>query len=945
MFNASPNAYVVVDRDLRIVGANRAYFSVTGRQPDDIVGRLIFDAFPSDPASEHGQQLRQSFARVLATREVDHLARIRYPIPNQDGGIDVHVWSATHIPVVGPDGQVSHILQHTENITHLEQLRALAQANDPTLTANILRRAEATQARMRSMDQELQMLRGIFEQTPGFAVVLRGRAHVFELVNSAYLALVGPRDLLGRTVRDALPDIAGQGFFELLDEVYDSGRAHVGRGAVVHLRTQPGGPFEDRHLDFVFQPIRQADGEVVGIFVQGHDLSAQVAAQRQADHSQRRFETLAHTLPLHVWTAHPDGRLQWCNEQVLDYLGVSGLEAVGDDWVDAAHPEDRATMRAAWSRSLSDGSAYLNEFRMRRHDGEYRWHLARATAVRDTLGRTTQWVGSHTDIHDQKASAALLADLNNVLARRVEERTAELVHTQEALRHSQQLEAIGSLSGGVAHEFNNLLQVIAGNVQLAQKHLAATGPHADPASDNLTRAMTSVRRGAELSRQLLAYGRRQPLQPQVVNVCGLLRELAKLLGTTLGEGVQLRTVVSDDLWHSLVDEATLETALLNLGLNARDAMSGQGRLTIEASNATLDAHYAGAHDDLLPGDYVLIAVSDTGHGMDASVQARAFEPFFSTKPRGQGSGMGLSMVFGFAKQSGGHVKIYSEPGHGTTIRLYLPRSLAAADGPPRHAAPPASPSVARLARVLVVEDDDAVRETVVSMLRQLGHAVRSARDGADALAQLEAGVPADLLFTDVVMPGPVSSTALADQARRLRRGLHVLFTSGYTENALEHGGRLDADVQLLSKPYTLDALQRKLEQVLSVAATAPATGATPQAGLQVLLCEDDELVRDSLAELLEGLGCEVCGCGTLADALAALHACVPDVLITDLRLPDGDGLSLAHAARARSPHMVIAVASGRGSREAASQVPGALPLDKPFSFDELERLLSRAMRT
>lgn len=938
MFNASPNAYVVLDRDLRIAGANRAYLTVTGRQADDIVGRVLFEAFPSDPESEHGQQLRQSLARVLATRDVDHIARIRYPIPNADGQIETHVWSATHIPVMDANGQVSHILQHTESITHLEQLRALAQANDPTLTANILRRAEATQARMRSMHLELQMLRSIFEQTPGFAVVLRGRQHVFELVNSAYLALVGHRDLLGRTVREALPDVEGQGFFELLDQVYDSGQAHVGRGAVFRLRTQPDGPLEERHLDFVFQPIRQAEGKVVGIFVQGHDLSAQVAAQRQADNSQRRFETLAHTLPLHVWTAHPGGRLEWCNGQVLDYLGKPSLEALGSDWSDVVHAEDRPAMAAAWSRSLADGLPYLNEFRLRRHDGDHRWHLARATAVRDTTGRITQWVGCHTDIHDQKASAALLADLNTVLAQRVEERTAELVRTQEALRHSQQLEAIGSLIGGVAHEFNNLLQVIAGNVQMAQTRLAATAAGAE----SLARAMAGVQRGADLARKLLAYGRRQPLQPEVVSLCAVLRDLANLLANTLGEGIEVRTLIRDDLWPTLVDVATLENALLNLALNARDAMSGHGRLTIEAGNAVLDDRDASNQDDLQPGDYVLISVSDTGRGMDASVQARAFEPFFSTKPRGQGSGMGLSVVFGFAKQSGGHVKLDSEPGHGTTVRVYLPRSLEGPQARSRPSAPPASLNVGHLARVLVVEDDDAVRETVVSMLRELGHEVRAARDGADALAQMERGVAAELLFTDVVMPGPIHGTELAQRARALRPGLRVLFTSGYTDNALQPDGWLDPEVQLLSKPYTLDALQRKLEQVLTEPSDAGSAGGAPQARRHVLLCEDDDLVRESLVELLGGMDFDVRGCGTVAEAQAALQARVPDVFITDLRLPDGDGLALARAARALSPAMLIAVASGRGSREAAAQVPGALPLDKPFSVDELERLLAQS---
>lgn len=932
MFNASPNAYVVMDRQLVIVGANQAYLTVTGRAAADIVGRNMFDAFPSPPDSVHGQQLRQSFARVLATGAPDHLARIRYPITDGDGQVGEHVWSATHIPVTSAGGQVTHILQHTEDITHLEQLRALAHASDPTLTAKILRRAEASQATIVSLSNELQLLRGIFEDAPGFTAILRGPQHVFELVNSAFVNLVGRHDAIGLTVREALPELVDQGFVALLDTVYRSGRAHVGRGVKVQLRVAPGAPLQERHVDHVFQPIRQSDGQVCGIFVQGQDLSAQVAAQRLADSSQRRFEILAHTLPLHVWTAGADGRIDWCNGQVLDYLGFNLEQVVAIDWLEVLHPEDRAPTRAAWERSLRDGLPYLNEFRARRSDGEYRWHLSRASPVRDSDGRITQWVGSNTDIHDQKASTALLADLNNVLARRVEERTAELVRTQEALRHSQQLEVIGRLTGGIAHEFNNLLQVIGGNLQLAL-HDGTLGMMA---TEWLGRALSAVQRGGDLSKQLLAYGRRQPLQPQVVRLDTLLDGLDKLLRKTLGEGVEVRTVIADGLWTTMADPANLEAALLNLALNARDAMDGHGRLTIEAGNAVLDNRYVDGHDDLEAGEYVLIAVSDTGHGMSEEVQAHAFEPFFTTKPRGQGSGLGLSMVFGFAKQSGGHVKLYSEPGHGTTMRLYLPRSTGMVAAPARSAAAvDQTPASRRLAHVLVVEDDDAVRDTVVTMLRQLGHEVLSARDGASAQQVIDSGAAIDLLFTDVVMPGPVSSTDLAAHALRRRPGLQVLFTSGYTENALLHGGRIDPGVQLLSKPYTRDALQRKLDQVLAAA------DGTQVRLPHVMLCEDDELVRESLVELISGMGCTVLGCASMGEARAAMAQRLPDLLITDLRLPDGHGLTLAQEARALSARMVIAVASGRGSREAAAQIDGGVAMDKPFSFDELQALVAR----
>ena len=404
-----------------------------------------------------------------------------------------------------------------------------------------------------------------------------------------------------------------------------------------------------------------------------------------------------------------------------------------------------------------------------------------------------RWIGTNTDIDDQKTAEAALSDLATTLEDRVDLRTAELARAQDALRHSQKMEAIGNLTGGVAHDFNNLLQVISGNLQLLSRDITGN----ERAEKRAANAMAGVARGSKLAAQLLAFGRRQALEPKVVSVGRLIRGMDDLLRRTLGEAVEVETMIAGGLWNTLVDPTNVENALLNLAINSRDAMDGQGRLTIEAGNAFLDDAYARAHSDVSAGQYVLVAVTDTGSGMSPEVMERVFEPFFSTKPEGKGTGLGLSMVYGFVKQSGGHVKIYSEAGHGTTIRLYLPRSTQVEDMPVESETGPVSGGSET---ILVVEDDEAVRDTVIALLGELGYRVLKAHDAQSALAVIESGIPIDLLFTDVVMPGVLKSPELARKAKERLPELGVLFTSGYTENSIVHGGRLDEGVNLLSKP-------------------------------------------------------------------------------------------------------------------------------------------------
>jgi len=372
------------------------------------------------------------------------------------------------------------------------------------------------------------------------------------------------------------------------------------------------------------------------------------------------------------------------------------------------------------------------------------------------------------------------------------------------------MEAVGQLTGGVAHDFNNLLQVIIGNLDTIQRHLPEDRVRLRRAANQ---AFTGARRAAALTQRLLAFARRQPLDPKPVNVNGLVMGLSDMIHRTLGETVAVETVLAAGLWQVEADANELEAAILNLAVNARDAMPEGGQLTLETSNAHIDVAYAATLPEVMPGQYVLVCVSDTGVGMDAATAAKVFEPFFTTKPVGQGTGLGLSQVYGFVKQSGGHVKIYSEVGQGTSVKIYLPRLANAAE--PEETMPDEfAPEGGNEETILVLEDDDDVRAYSVEILRELGYRVVEAHDGSSALRLLERQTRVDLLFTDVVLPGGMTGAQVAIQARELRPGLKVLFTTGYARNAIIHHGRLDKGVQLITKPFSAADMAAKVRDVL-----------------------------------------------------------------------------------------------------------------------------------
>jgi PAS domain S-box-containing protein len=542
--------------------------------------------------------------------------------------------------------------------------------------------------------------------------------------------------------------------------------------------------------------------------------------------SEQRSRTLTEAIPHLVWTCRPDGYCDYLSPQWVAYTGVPEAEQLGDRWTEALHPEDRQRAYEHWMGAVAGKHPYDIEYRLKRHDGEYRWFKVRGEAVRDDDGAVERWFGACTDIQDIVEARETLARSREALEAAVEARTQELRETnallmaeiaerqqaEEALHQAQKMEAIGQLTGGVAHDFNNLLTAITGNLELLQRRLAAGNTEVGRYVDG---AMTSARRAASLTQRLLAFSRRQALAPKAIDLGRLAADMEELIRRSLGEDIRIRMEGDKDLWATWADPNQMENALLNLTINARDAMPDGGTLTIETRNLELGAGQVG---DLAPGDYVMLAVSDTGVGMTPEVAARAFDPFFTTKPIGQGTGLGLSQLYGFAKQSGGLAVIDSAPGKGATVRLYLPRHIGVADpeeeahGLPEQSPPPVQSG--RAETVLVVEDEALVRMLVVQTLEEAGYRVIESCDGPEALAKLEDMDRLDLLVTDVGLPG-MNGRQLAELVRQQRPGAPVLFMTGYAHNAAVGGEDLEPGMTLIDKPFAIDALAARVDAILN----------------------------------------------------------------------------------------------------------------------------------
>ena len=810
----------------------------------------------------------------------------------------------------------------------------------------------------RRVAAERKAQRRQFEQAPGFICISTGPEHVYEFYNGAYARLVGRHDLVGKTVRDALPDIEGQGFYELLDGVYATGESHVASRVAVRMQRTPGTELEERFVDFMYEPIIDDDGRVTGIFTQGHDvtdakqatdalraseefsrsilassldsvkvlgldgtiqfmieggrrvmeldafatvvgspwpdiwqgqahldaLSALAAArsgatgrfqgfaptakgppawwdvvvtrlsgpdsmpgrllsisrditplydmQQALAESEAKFRVITDAMPQMVWSTRPDGRHDYYNRRWYDFTGTEPGDGNGDGggagWRGLIHPDDLQRVVVVWERSLADGEPFEAEYRVRSADGTWRWCLGRALAVRDATGAIQRWFGTCTDIQELVDAREMLAISCVRLERRVGDRTAELSQAlqelqaevrdreqaEAALRQAQKMEAVGQLTGGIAHDFNNLLQGISGNMEMLQ--LRVGQGRAAEAERFVASAMAGVDRAAALTHRLLAFSRKQALDPRQVDANRLVAGMEDLVRRTVGPAIEVVVALSGGLWATLCDANQLENALLNLAINARDAMPNGGRLTIETANAHLDDAYVRTQGDgLEPGQYVSLSVTDTGTGMAPEVIKRAFEPFYTTKPLGQGTGLGLSMLYGFAKQSKGHARIDSEKDRGTTLRLYLPRERGSEAKFDAGVVGHAVPARADLGdTVLLVEDETAVRMLVAEMLLDLGYRVLEAHDGISGLNALHSASRVDLLVTDVGLPG-MNGREVAEAARTWQPDLKVLFITGYAHNAAAgRGAALEPGMALISKPFALAALATKVRAMI-----------------------------------------------------------------------------------------------------------------------------------
>jgi PAS domain S-box-containing protein len=642
--------------------------------------------------------------------------------------------------------------------------------------ARMVRALRHQSAIERDQHTERERLFGAVVESSNDAIITLGLDGLISAWNKAAERLFGytTDEAVGQHIDLIVPPDRQSEAHDILDR--------IGRGEQVEqfetLRLNKNG--REVNVSLSVSPIRSAAGWIVGASKTTRDITesklTQKALHQEIEERQRIFET-SQDLILVTDTA---GNFVQVSPSSRTILGYEPSEMVGRNALEFVHPDDLENTRNEM-RSARRGQ------QMRSFEGRYLHNDGRAVML-NWMGTWSEPVRRHffigRDLTEKQAAEA-------------------------QFRQAQKMDAVGQLTGGVAHDFNNILTVITGTIGILgdavadRPELASIAKLIDDAAE----------RGAQLTKHLLAFARKQPLQPREVDVNALAMEAANLLHPTLGEQIEVSPKLSEDAWSALADPSQLTTAILNLALNARDAMPHGGKLTLETRNVYLDEGYASIHSDVAVGNYVMIAVSDTGTGVSPENLERVFDPFYTTKDIGKGTGLGLSMVFGFVKQSGGHVKIYSEVGHGTSVKIYLPRS----SGLPETASEAEASASVRGGNetILIVEDDALVRKFVITQIASLGYGTLQAANAAEALKLVESGVPIDLLFTDVIMPGGMNGRQLVEIATKLRPALKVLFTSGYTENAIVHHGRLDAGVLLLAKPYRKPELARMIRVALS----------------------------------------------------------------------------------------------------------------------------------
>jgi PAS domain S-box-containing protein len=627
VFDSSPNLYMLLDRDLRYVAANVAYLRALSVRWEDVIGRLLFDVFPhnpDDPNNASVRLLRDSLERVLTTRAPDVIAFIPYRVPyRREGqlGMEERLWSATHTPILDDRGEVAFILQHTVDVTELEALKS------SVAEAGVLERAEVLQQRNVNLDAELQHFRSLFDQAPGFICVLRGPDHVFELVNSSYYQLIGHREILGKPVREALPEFRGQGFFEQLDEVYQTGVPFVGRSLPILVQRDRGGDLEERFVDFVYQPIVDDEAEVTGIFVQGHDITAQKEAEER-----QRF--LAESIPQQVWTADPSGDLTFVNQRGLDYFGVPSTHVLGTGWLNYVHPDDVEITLERWKRSLTTGEEYEVEFRLRRSDGSYSWHLGRAEPYRDATGAIAAWFGTNTNIDDRKRA-------------------------QDTLEERSEFEQ--HLIGIVSHDLRNPVNAIG----IAAALLRERGGLDERQSKAVARIASSAARARHMIRDFLDFTEarsagRVPISPTAANIREIARHVFDEVHLVHRDREATIEHHGNETGHW--DPERISQVIGNLLGNAFQHGSSEGPVRLITCGTDRE---------------VSIQVRNSGDPIPPDDLQRLFEPFergAGTTPSSTRSvGLGLFISRQIVAAHGGTIEVRSNAKDGTIFTVRLPR--------------------------------------------------------------------------------------------------------------------------------------------------------------------------------------------------------------------------------------------------------------------------------
>jgi PAS domain S-box-containing protein len=641
-----------------------------------------------------------------------------------------------------------------------------------------------------------------------------------------------------------------------------------------------------------------------------HQLAASLA---KLEDTERRFRLLVEAVTDYaIYMLDPNGNVINWNPGAERITGYARHEIIGRHFSVFHTPEDLSLNmpQKALATAARTGKYEAEGWRLRKDESSF-WAGVVINPIRDADGGLLGFAKITRDLTERRAG-------------------------DERARQAQKMEAIGHLTGGIAHDFNNLLTIIIGNLETLQRTLELPGANSDRTRRSADNAMRGARRAESLTQRLLAFSRQQPLDPKPTDLGRLLTGMSDLLRRTLGELVTVDVVLGGGVWQALADPNQLELAIINLAVNARDAMPNGGKLTLETANVYLDDKYVATQAEVLPGQYVLLAVTDNGCGMTPDVIAKAFDPFFTTKDVGHGTGLGLSQVYGFVKQSRGHIKIYSEVGEGTTIKLYLPRA---------HSAIPTLENVTgkSLARgstnetILVVEDDADVRSYSCETLRELGYAVLEAESGFAGLRLLDANLDVRVLFTDIGLPGGMNGRQLAEEARKRRPEVKVLFTTGYARNAIVHDGRLDPGVELITKPFSQAALSAKMRDIID-AARVPS---------RILLVEDEQLIQMIAIEYLEEAGFTVDAAGSASEAmnkLALAHDGV-DAVIVDIGLPDRGGDVLIREMRAIHPSLPIVLATGRGTldlKDVLRDKERVALVTKPYTAQDLLFALRRA---